>query len=74
MNHKNIKTEYLNSEELEDPTKLLEIMDHKPTLKDGRSALWAPLAEVLAPRGVSLFNSTPGEAGQYQTLMLKGVV
>lgn len=29
-----IKTEYLNSEELEDPAKVLEIMDHKSTLKD----------------------------------------
>ena len=38
--------EYLNSEELEDPTKVLEIMDHKPTLTDERSVLWAPVAEV----------------------------
>jgi hypothetical protein len=47
---------------LEDPTKVVEIMDHKPTLKDERSVLWAPLAEVPSPRGVPLFNSTPGEA------------
>ena len=53
--------EYLNSEELEDPTKEVEIMDHKPTLKDERSVLSAPVAEVPAPRGSPLFSSTPGE-------------
>ena len=53
--------EYLNSEELEDPTKEVEIMDHKPTLKDERSVLSAPMAEVPAPRGIPLFSSTPGE-------------
>ena len=59
---KDVKTDYLNSEELEDPTKVLEIMEHKPTLKDERSVLWPPLAEVPAPRGGPLFSSTPGEA------------
>ena len=51
-NPKDIKTEYLNSEELEDPTKVLEIMDDRPTPKDERSVLCAPLAEfeVPAPR------------------------
>ena len=53
--------EYLNSEALEDPTKVLEIMDHKPTLKDERSVLWAPVAEVPALRGSPLFSSTIGE-------------
>ena len=36
---KDVETEYLNSEELGDPTKVLEIVDHKPTLKDERSVL-----------------------------------
>ena len=43
---KDVETEYLNSEELEDPTKVLEIMDRTPTLKHERSVLWAPVAEV----------------------------
>ena len=59
---KDNEIEYLSSEELEDPTKVLEIMDHKPTLKDERSVLWEPVAEVPAPRGSPLFSSTPGEA------------
>ena len=41
---------------------MLEIMDHKPTPKDKRSVLWTQLADVPAPRGAPLFNSTPGEA------------
>ena len=41
---------------------MLEIIDHKPTLKDERPLFWAPLTEVTAPRGVSLFSSTPREA------------
>ena len=45
---------------------MLEIMEHKPTLKDERSVLWAPLAEVPAPRGGSLFSFTPGEAAVLQ--------
>ena len=36
-------------------------MDHRPTLKDERSVLSAPVAEVPAPRGSLLFSSTPGE-------------
>ena len=59
---KDVKTEYLNSEKLEDPMKPLEIMNHKPTLNDERSVLWTPLAEAPAPRGGPLFSSTPGEA------------
>ena len=59
---KDVETEYLNSEELGDPPKVLEIVDHKPTLRDERSVLWAPVAEVPAPRGSPLFSSTPGEA------------
>ena len=59
---KDVETEYLNSGEFEDPTKVLKIVDHKPTLKDERSVLWAPVAEVPAPRGSPLFSSTPGEA------------
>ena len=59
---KDNEIEYLNSEELQDPTKVLEIMDHKPTLKDERCVLWEPVAEVPAPRGSPLFSSTPGEA------------
>ena len=59
---KDVETEYLNFEELGDPPKVLEIVDHKPTLKDERSVLWAPVAEVPAPRGSPLFSSTPGEA------------
>ena len=58
---KDVETEYLNSEKLKDPTKVWEIMDHKPTLKDERSVLWAPVAEVPAPRGSPLFSSMPGE-------------
>ena len=54
---KDVETEYLNSGKLEDPTKVLEIMHHKPTLKDERSVLWAPVAEVPAPRGSPLFSS-----------------
>ena len=41
---------------------MLEIVDHKPTLRDERSVLWAPVAEVPALRGGPLFSSTPGEA------------
>ena len=59
---KDNEIEYLNSEELEDPTKVLEIMDHKPTLKNERSVLWEPVTEVPAPRGSPLFSSTSGEA------------
>ena len=59
---KDSEIEYQNSEELEDPTKVLKIIDHKPTLKDKRSVLWAPVAEVPAPRGSPLFSSIPGEA------------
>ena len=59
---KDVETEYLNSEELGDPPKVLEIVDHKPRLRDERSVLWAPVAEVPAPRGSPLFSSTPGEA------------
>ncbi|KAK2561822.1 hypothetical protein P5673_015209 [Acropora cervicornis] len=59
---KDVETEYLNSEELGDPPKVLEIVDHKPTLRDERSVLWAPVAEVPAPRGSPLLSSTPGEA------------
>ena len=59
---KDVETEYLNSEELGDPPKVLEIVDHKPTLRDEKSALWAPVAEVPAPRGSPLFSSTPGVA------------
>ena len=62
MKTKDNEIEYLNSEELEDPTKVLKIIDHKPTLKDERFVLWAPVAEVPAPRGSPLFSSTPGEA------------
>ena len=57
---KDHEIEYLNSEELEDPTKVLD-MGHKPTLKDERCVLWEPVAEVPAPRGSPLFSSTPGE-------------
>ena len=64
--------EYLNSEELEDPTKVLRIIDHKPTLKDERSVLWAPVTEVPAPRGSPLFSSTPGEAA-VPTFHVKGL-
>ena len=59
---KDVETEYLNSEELGDPLKVLEIVDHKPTLRDERSVLWAPVPEVPAPRGSPLCSSTPGEA------------
>ena len=59
---RDVETEYLNFEQLEDPTKMLEIVDHKPTLKEERSVLWAPVAEVPAPRGSPLFSSTPGES------------
>ena len=59
---KDVKTEHLNSEKLEDPMKPLEIMNHKSTLKDERSVLWTPLAEAPEPRGGPLFSSTPGEA------------
>ena len=59
---KDVETEYLNSEEFRDPTKMLEIVDHKPTLKDERSVSWAPVAEEPAPRRSPLFSSTPGEA------------
>ena len=41
---KDVETEYLNSEELGNPTKVVEIVDHKTTLKDERSVLWAPVA------------------------------
>ena len=58
---KDNKIEYPNYEELEDPAKVLEIMDHKTTLMDERSVLWAPETEVPAPRGSPLFSSTPGE-------------
>ena len=57
-----VETEYLNSEELGDPTKVLEVRDYKPTLNDERSVLWAPMAEVLSPGGSPLFSSTPDEA------------
>ena len=62
MKTRDNEIEYLNSEELEDPTKVLKIIDHKPTLKDERSVLWAPVAEVPAPRGSPSFSSTPVEA------------
>ena len=41
---KDVETEYLNSEGLGDPPKVLEIVDHKPTRKDKRYVLWAPVA------------------------------
>ena len=41
---KDVETEYLNSEGLAVPPKVLEIVGHKPTLKDERSVLWAPVA------------------------------
>lgn len=44
---KDIKTEYLNSKELEDPTKVLEIMDHKPTLKDKRPVLFFRIYSIV---------------------------
>ena len=59
---KDVENEYLNSEELGDPPKVLEIANHKPTLRDERSVLWAQVAEVPAPRGSPLFSSTLGEA------------
>ena len=61
-NPRTLKLNTLNSEELGDPPKVLEIVDHKPTLRDERSVLWAPVAEVPAPRGSPLLSSTPGEA------------
>ena len=39
-----IETEHLNSEELGNLTKVVEIVDHKTTLKDERSVSWTPVA------------------------------
>ena len=59
--------EYLNSEELEDPTKVLD-MGHKPTLKDERSVVWAPHPEEVH------YLALPQVKQQYQSFMLKGQV